>query len=525
MRCQPTPDRPLDSARAEEAEPTDSGRFLATLIGNLPGMVYRCENDPQWPLTFVSEGCRDITGWTGADFVERRIDLGTLIIPEDRQRIWDEVQVALRARRPYLLTYRIRARDQRERWLWEKGCGVFTPGGELECLEGVILDISQQKALEEQLLQAHKLEAVGRLAGGVAHDFNNLLTAILGYADMLAAELPAEGSPRSQALQILRAAQRAADLTRRLLAFARKQPIEPRVFDLCELVTSVDALLRRLIGEDVELVAIVARQPVLVEADPGELEQVLINLAVNARQAMPSGGKLTVEVSSEQGTQPWALLSVSDTGVGMDAETLARLFEPFFTTKAGGEGTGLGLSISSEIVRRAGGSIQVQSEPGRGSLFHVRLPLARAARADRLLAGRDESTKGRGETVLVVEDEPLVRQVAVAELGGLGYRVLVARTAEEAVALARATQPPIDVLLTDLVLPMASGVDVARRVRELQPTVRVLYVSGYSEIDLRSVGDASEGASFLAKPFTARTLGAAVRALLRSPAHAARAES
>src|SRR5687768_1236769 len=166
---------------------------------------------------------------------------------------------------------------------------------------------------------------------------------------MLASELPQEGEPRSHALQILRAAQRAADLTRRLLAFARKQPVEPRVFDLCELVTAVDALLRRLIGEDIELVAIVARHPVLVEADPGELEQVLINLAVNARQAMPSGGKLTVEVSSEQGPQPWALLSVSDTGIGMESATLERLFEPFFTTKSGGEGTGLGLSISSEI--------------------------------------------------------------------------------------------------------------------------------------------------------------------------------
>jgi two-component system cell cycle sensor histidine kinase/response regulator CckA len=524
MRCQPTPDRPLGSVRAEDVEPTDSGRFLATLIGNLPGMVYRCENDPQWPFTFVSEGCRDITGWTGADFVERRIELGTLIVPEDRQRIWDEVQVALRARRPYLLTYRILTRDQRERWLWEKGCGVFTTSGDLECLEGVILDISQQKALEEQLLQAHKLEAVGRLAGGVAHDFNNLLTAILGYADMLATELPAESGPRVQALQILRAAQRAADLTRRLLAFARKRPVEPRVFDLRELVTAVDALLRRLIGEDIELVAIVASQPVLVEADPGELEQVLINLAVNARQAMPSGGKLTVEVSSEAGSKPCALLSVSDTGVGMEPSTLARLFEPFFTTKSSGEGTGLGLSICNEIVRHSGGSIRVESEPGLGSLFHIRLPLASAARADRLHDAHDESTPGGGETVLVVEDEPLVRQVAVAELGVLGYRVLVARSAEEAVALARGAHPPVDVLLTDLVLPMSTGLDVARRVRELQPGVRVLYVSGYSEVDPRAAGEGAEGAAFLAKPFTARTLGVAMRSLLRAPAPAARSE-
>ncbi len=504
----------------------DSRRFLETLISNLPGIVYRCENTPTWPITFVSEGVRDITGWAPADFISRRVEFGHLIVEEHRQMVWDGVQSALSGRSPYYLTYRIRSRDGREHWLWEKGCGVFDATGRLECLEGFMLDISQEKGLEHQLLQAHKMEAVGRLAGGVAHDFNNLLTAILGYADMLAAVLPADSLQHGHSQQILRAAQRAADLTRKLLAFARKQLIEPRVFDAGELILAVDPLLRRLIGEDIELVTLPGRSVGLVDADPGQIEQVLVNLVVNARAAMPEGGKLsieTLEVELDEAAARghpdvppgrYVVIAVSDTGVGMDRETLAHIFEPFFTTKRAGEGTGLGLATCYGIVKQAGGHISVHSEPGRGTTFRVYLPRARKDRASPPVRRIPEGTRGGSETILLVEDEALVRQVAQEALVGLGYTVLSARSGIEALELTSGYPGPIHLLVTDLVMPQMSGREVARRIHELRPELRVLYVSGYGDNSALQPGLPDAGISFLPKPFTPRTLGASVRALL-----------
>ncbi len=514
-----------DTARRALLE-EDSRRFLETLLGNLPGIVYRCANTPAWPFTFVNKGVRDITGWAPDDFISRRVEFGNLIVEEHRQSVWEGVQGAIAERRPYYLTYRIRSRDGREHWLWEKGCGVFDAAGQLECLEGFILDISQEKGLEQLLLQAHKMEAVGRLAGGVAHDFNNLLTAILGYADMLAAALAPDSQQHGQAQQVLRAAQRAADLTRKLLAFARKQLIEPRVFDPGELILAIDPLLRRLIGEDIELVTLPGRAVGSVDADPGQIEQVLVNLAVNARAAMPEGGKLTIETLEVELDEAaardkpdvvpgrYVVLAVSDTGVGMDRETLAHIFEPFFTTKRAGEGTGLGLATCYGIVKQAGGHITVHSQPGCGTEFKVYLPRASKERVSLPARRLPEGTRGGSETILLVEDEPLVRQVAEEALKGLGYTVLSARSGIEALELTGRYSQAIHLLLTDLVMPQMSGREVARRVRALRPEMRVLYVSGYGGDPALHPAETDAGIAFLPKPFTRRTLGASVRALL-----------
>ena len=517
--------------RSNDRRPQDSRRVLETLIGNLPGLVYRCENSPRWPFSFVSEGCLEITGWSSQDLVERGVDFGELIVPEDRAAVWEQVQAALTAREPFLLSYRIHRRDGERRWIWEKGCGVFDEHGDLECLEGVILDVTQQKELEQQLLQAQKMEVVGRLVGGVAHDFNNLLTVILGYADMLVATLPQGQGAQGQAQQILRAAQRAADLTRRLLAFARKQVVESRPFDLSELVLSMDPMLRRLIGEDVELVTVPAPRATTVVADPGLIELVLVNLAVNSRQAMPGGGKLTVEVSevrlSAQDARAhpqaragdYVAMVVRDTGAGMDARTLAQLFEPFFTTKPRGEGTGLGLSTCQGIVRQAGGFISVASAPDRGSTFRVHLPRADdRERAQPFSTLPVEALRGRGQAVLIVEDDPLVRQLASEGLSALGYEVIAKRSGVEALEACRQRAGVIDVLITDLVLPRMSGGALAERVRELYPATRVLYVSGYAEGEVLPTGAQRSDEAFMAKPFTPRSLAEAVQRLLGAQA-------
>ncbi len=381
--------------------------------------------------------------------------------------------------------------------------------------------VAALRVSEEQLRQAQKLEAVGRLAAGVAHDFNNLLTAILGDAELLAEHGAPDGPLREAALEIEAAAQRAALLTRQLLAFGRRQTARPLVLDLNEVVASLDHMLRRLIGEDVELRTLTAPGLGRVRADPGQLEQVIVNLAVNARDAMPGGGRLTLETrnadlpvdASRRGERrPGVLLSVSDTGCGMGPEVRGHLFEPFFTTKGPGRGTGLGLSTLYGIVKQSGGEVEVQSEPGQGSVFQVYLP-----RVDEEVERPPEQAGGRPaaggtETVLVVDDEPLVRALAVRVLRAAGYAVRDAADGDEALRLV-ASGAAIDLLVCDVVLPRRSGPVLAAELRAGQPELPVLFVSGYagSALDPASLGG---GSAFLPKPFTPRDLVRMVRELL-----------
>jgi PAS domain S-box-containing protein len=387
-----------------------------------------------------------------------------------------------------------------------------------------IRDISERKRLEEQVRLAQRMESVGRLAGGVAHDFNNLLTVILSQVNFLTEEAVSRGQV-DELGQIRIAAERAAELTRQLLAFARKQIVEPKVFDLNEAVARVDKLLRRAIGEDVVLRVVPAPKLGLIRADPGQIEQVLINLVVNARDALEGGGKLTIETAnveldaeyavSHPGVLPgpYVMLSVSDTGVGMSQTTLAHVFEPFFTTKGAGKGTGLGLATCYGIVKQSGGSIFVYSELGRGTTFKVYLPRVLASPTERSAPQAKLAAAGT-ETLLLVEDDDMVRRVAVRILRGKGYTVHETGDPLKALELFDAILPPVALLVVDVVMAGMSGKELAERLRQRRPELNVLYTSGYTENTIVHHGIVDAGVNFLAKPYVPEELANRVRAAI-----------
>jgi two-component system, cell cycle sensor histidine kinase and response regulator CckA len=390
-------------------------------------------------------------------------------------------------------------------------------------------DVTERRKLENQLRQAQKMEAVGRLAGGVAHDFNNLLTVIMIHTDLLLEGLVPTDPRAADLIQIRQASVTAASLTRQLLAFSRQQVIEPRVVVLEDLVTQTQKLLTRLIGEDIELATKFGSEPCVVYSDPGQLEQVIMNLVVNARDAMPTGGKLTIETSrveldEEYAAAHWpattgryAMLAVSDTGVGMDEETRSHIFEPFFSTKEQGKGTGLGLATVYGIVKQSAGFIWVYSEPGNGATFKIYLPLHESAAA---VAAEDQTDEQRAplgsETVLVVEDSKSVRDIARRVLERQGYRVLDASLASDALQLATASDGPIHLLLTDVIMPEMSGRVLAEKFALLQPKSKVLYMSGYTDDAVIRHGVLRAKTAFLQKPFTAEALARRVREVLDS---------
>jgi two-component system cell cycle sensor histidine kinase/response regulator CckA len=377
---------------------------------------------------------------------------------------------------------------------------------------------------EDQLRQAQKMEAIGQLAGGVAHDFNNLLTAILGYGELLLDEWPSDASGRADLEEILKAGARAATLTRQLLAFSRQQVLEPRVVNLNDMVSGIERLLVRVIGEDVEIVTDPA--PVLgrVKVDPGQVEQVLMNLAVNARDAMPRGGRLTIRTSNcvlsdvsllphaEMKLGRYVLMTVSDTGTGISPDIQRRIFEPFFTTKEAGKGTGLGLSTVYGIVKQSGGYIRVDSELGRGTTFEVYLPSVEEALDTQGTGERAVARVEGSETVLLVEDERGIRELLRKALEGHGYRVLVAGDGEEALAVIQAHSGSVHLLITDVVLPRIGGIELTARLLDERPLLRVLYVSGY--LNQGASQSPPVGAEFLPKPFTPAALLRKVRAIL-----------
>jgi len=396
-------------------------------------------------------------------------------------------------------------------------------------LLGAVRDITERKRLEEQLRQAQKMEAVGRLAGGVAHDFNNVLTAIFGYADLLNEELPDGHQARLDLDEIRKAAQRASSLTRQLLAFSRQQVLQPMVLSLNDLVEDIQNMLVRLIGEDVQLRLGLSPSAGNVRADAGQIQQVLMNLVVNARDAMPTGGKLLVETANTELTEQYAeahqpvapgayvMLAVSDTGSGMDAETKARIFEPFFTTKEKGRGTGLGLSTVYGIVKQSGGYVWVYSEPGRGTTFKIYLPRVDEPAEPLAPPQREARTLTGTEIILLAEDDEMLRPLSKGLLERLGYRVLEAENAIRALALADAHAGPIHLLVADVVMPGGSGRELARRLANSRPDTRVLYVSGYTDDAIVHHGMLEPGLNFLQKPFTPAALARKVRDVLDAP--------
>lgn len=388
------------------------------------------------------------------------------------------------------------------------------------------LDVSHEKKLEEQLRQAQKMEAIGQLAGGVAHDFNNLLTIITGYSELLLELMSPDNPDRELLEEIRKAGERSASLTRQLLAFSRKQVLAPKVLDLNNVVRDTEKMLRRVIGEDIELTTVLHPQLGSVKADPGHLEQVLLNLAVNARDAMPQGGKLTIETNnvvlgedyarSHVVLQPgeYVMLKVTDTGIGMTEEVKRRLFEPFFTTKGSGKGTGLGLAVVHGIVKQSDGAIEVHSEPGVGTSFEIYLPrVENVAPAEKSLAGLSSAPRGT-ETLLLVEDEDAVRALSRFTLQQCGYTVLEASHGEEAIRVARDHPETIHLLVTDVVMPGFGGRVLADRLLSLHPEMKVLYLSGYTDDAVVRHGILHEEVNFLQKPFSPNALAHQVRAVL-----------
>jgi PAS domain S-box-containing protein len=449
--------------------------------------------------------------------------------PDDRDRVRTTIGKALKDHRPYEMKYRIVRPDGQTRTLCDRGAVLLDDAGKPVRVLGTGQDITELVQLEEKLALSQKLEAVGQLAGGIAHDFNNLLTAILSYGDLVLEDLPATDRRGADVREIKRAAERASTLTRQLLAFSRRQVLQPKVLDVNAVVGNVEPMLRRLIGEDVELVTALQPQVGRVMADPGQLEQVIMNLAVNARDAMPGGGKLLIETADVQLDEShveglarmapgrYVLLAVSDTGTGMDEATKAHVFEPFFTTKPAGKGTGLGLATVYGIVKQSGGWVWVYSELGHGTTFKIYLPRVNAA-ADPVAptATPQPDLTGR-ETLLLVEDEEAVRKVARTAFEKHGYTVLEAANGGEALRQAETWRGPIHLVVTDVIMPEIGGRELIERLGATRADTRVLFMSGYTDDAIVRHGVLQAGIPFLEKPFTPRALVGAVRRALDSP--------
>ncbi len=546
----------IEDLTAEErlqAARQQSEQRYRDLIQGLDAIVWEADART-FAFSFVSRRAETVLGFPVERWLREPEFWAKRIHPLDREPVLRGMREALAEGRDHEFEYRAVAADGREVWLRDI-VHVVRDGDEPPAtLRGLTVDLTElrrsERALrqsEEQLRQAQKMDAVGKLAGGIAHDFNNLLMIIRGDSDLMLRRLPAGHALRQNAEGIREAADQAATLTRQLLAFSRKQVVAPRLVDLNAIVASVHAMLQRLLGETINLVTVTAPDLGGVTADPGQMEQMILNLCVNARDAMPDGGRLTLRTAnveldeeaqawSDARPGPYVMLEVSDTGAGMDEETRSHLFEPFFTTKEQGKGTGLGLSTVYGIVKQSGGHISVESAVGRGSTFHIYLPrvavsapAAAAApeprpapepAAARGAAPSESLAPGHGETILLVEDAQRVRAVVREILEMSGYTVLEARHGAEAVEVANRHAGPIHLLVTDVVMPQMSGRELAQRLATLRPDLKVLYMSGYTDDAIVRHGVLASGIAFLSKPFTPDALALKVRELLDGVADA-----
>lgn|GEM_PF-731830 len=489
------------------------------LFDNANDMVFVHDLDGR--VLDINKAAQRMTGYTQTEALG--MNVSQLVGPEYEQVMGTMVARQLAGEPPstYELTAVTKGGD---RPALEVSTHLVFSRGRPVAVQGIARDITERRRLEETLRHSQKMEAVGRLAGGLAHDFNNLITIVAAYAQMIAEELPEGDVLRAHAEEILASAERAGALTNRLLAFSRRQVLKPQVVDLNGLIAGLENMLRRLISEDIETTFELEPGLASIKADPNQLEQVLMNLVINARDAMPRGGRLTIQTAPADVAEKLAggassgghvRLTVRDTGVGMTDEVRSRIFEPFFTTKEPGKGTGLGLSTVYGIVRQSGGDITVESRPGKGSSFHIFFPKAVIEEEAPVSArpGNGGQSAGKRGTILLVEDEPGVRRLVRRMLVERGYRVVEAADGEEALTLCRELRPPADLVLTDIVMPNLNGADLAGELRRAHPDVRILFMTGYTDEAIRDYGVAP-AAEILRKPFLAETLEQRVRELL-----------
>ena len=508
--------------RAEEAL-RESEEQYRDLVENAHDIIYT--HDLQGRYTSMNNAGEQITGYTHEEGLA--LDLTKTVAPEYIEKAREMLRRKLAGEKVTAYELEIIAKDGHRITVDANTKLVFHNGVPVG-VQGIARDVTERKRLEEQLRQSQKLEAIGQLAGGVAHDFNNLLTVISGYSDLLLRRLPADGPLKSHVTEIKKAGDRAAGLTRQLLAFSRKQILQPKVLDLNTVVSDLDKMLRRLIGEDVDLHTKTESGLGQVKADPGQIEQVVVNLVVNARDAMASGGKITIETSNVTLTQAYAdqheqctpgeyvMLAVSDTGSGIDPAIRGRIFEPFFSTKGPGKGTGLGLSTVYGIVKQSGGNIYAYSEVGKGTAFKIYLPRVDEHTADEVARARVAPAAGGDETILLVEDEAQVRQIAQQILESLGYHVLTAENGEQALTIAAAYAADIHLMITDVVMPQMGGRELDERLTALRRNLRVIYMSGYTDDAIVRHGLMDDRLEFIQKPFTPDALARKVRTALES---------
>jgi PAS domain S-box-containing protein len=504
-------------------DPDAANTGLQTVINQVAGMVYRCRNDEAWTMDLVSEGCLAVTGYTADELrFNAKVAFADLIHPDDSGWLWEKCQANLAARRFCSNQYRITDASGQLRWVWDRAQGVYADDGTLRFIEGLVTDITADKqaearrqALEAQLRHSQKMEIVGQLAGGIAHDFNNLLLAIGANLQLALRRDSADPIWRADVEQALLAVERSTELTGQLSAYGRRSPGAPRALDLNELIARHLRLLDRLLPASVVVELELAAALPAVYADAGQVEQVVANLVLNARDAMPEGGVVRVATHTiaivdarAPGAMPvrpgsYVELVVSDTGVGIPADQHDRVFEPFYTTKPAGRGTGLGLALVQSIVTGCGGYVTVESTPGAGATFRVRLPAHGAPiDADAPTVARPEPPRGHGELVLVVDDHQESRRALSRTLCERGYAVVTASAGEQALACVR--QTACRVIVLDLGLPDMSGTELVRRLRAAGSTVPVIFMTG--SVDVAMPHDARPSAGLLLKPYTGDAL-------------------
>jgi PAS domain S-box-containing protein len=507
----------IHQRRAEHALRVSEERYR-DLVESATDIIYR--HDLDYRFTSLNKAAERITGYSREEALT--MTLADIVAPDHLATVMERIRDKLAGADQTPFEADIITKDGR-RLTVEANAHLIYEHGMPVCVQGIARDITERKMLETQLRQAQKMEAIGHLAGGIAHDFNNLLVVINGYSELLLRTTESQTLRRDLA-EIKAAGERATALTRQLLAFSRRQVLEPVVLDLNHVISGVSRFLDRLIGDDVKIVLALAPELGRIRADPGQLEQIIMNLAINARDAMPDGGTVVIETANSYLDGHYAqrhaavvpgryvMLAVTDSGMGMSAETRERIFEPFFTTKPEGQGTGLGLPTVYGIVKQSGGNIWVYSERGRGTTFKIYLPTLTEAPAQPYAAELPDKPSSGFETILLVEDDGSVRALMQRILENAGYRVLAAADGAEALALSERTQGRIDLLITDIVMPQMSGRRLAEELEGRQPQLNTLYMSGYPERAIVHHGVLEDGVAFIQKPFAMEALLRKVRA-------------